>query len=111
MKRLTAIGMILALLFTGCATFCKDQTQANTAVAYIHSALRIVQVGYPLVADMAGIGWSSPLVMGAVDAIDASLDGLGRLAYNVACPGAVEMRQADALLARAQAAKAVLGVK
>ena len=105
--------LCINLMTMGCATsnFCKDQTQVNTAVAYIHSALRIVQVGYPQVAEMAGIGWTSPLVMGAVGAVDDSLKGLGNLVYNVACPGTAEMRQADALLAKAQEAKAVLGVK
>jgi hypothetical protein len=113
MKKLLVLITIIALAFTGCATsnYCKDQAQTNAAVAYIHSALRIVQVGYPFVAELAGIGATSPLVMGAVSTIDNSLQGLGELAYNILCPGVAEMRKADALLAQAQEAKAILGVK
>jgi hypothetical protein len=114
LKKLMVIGMVLALLFMGCATtsnFCKDQAQVDAAKAYIHSALQIVQVGYPFVANMVGVGATSPLVLGAVATVDASLDGLGQLAYNVFCPGMAEMQRADALLRQAQEAKAVLGVK
>jgi outer membrane lipoprotein SlyB len=113
MKKL-AIVIILALLFAGCATtsnFCKDQFQANAAKAYIYSALQIVQVGYPFVANIAGIEATSPLVLGAVGAIDASLDGLGKLAYDVLCPGMAEMQRADILMVKAQEAKVLLGVK
>jgi hypothetical protein len=53
----------------------------------------------------------NPVVLEKVALVDAALDILGFLAYELICPNEVNLDEANAQLATAQEAKAVLGVK
>ena len=103
MKR-ALISALVIVSISGCAN------PSATEKAYIHSALSIAQVAYPIAAAVAGVGFTSPFVMGAMAAYDESLDGLGKLT-DVPAPGPAEVKKAEVLLDKAQAAKVELGVK
>ena len=96
--------VLVGMVTSGCATPTAKER------AYIHSALSIAQVAYPIAAGIAGVGFTSPYVMGAMAAYDESLDQLGKLT-DVPAPGPAEVAKAQALLDKAQAAKVGLGVK
>ena len=102
--KLILIPVLAIFATTGCAN------PSATEKAYIHSALSIAQVAYPIAASIAGVGFTSPWVMGAMAAYDESLDGLGKLT-DVPAPGPAEVKKAEILLDKAQASKVELGVK
>jgi len=102
--KLILIPVLAIFATTGCAN------PSATEKAYIHSALQIAQVAYPIAAAVAGVGFTSPFVMGAMAAYDESLDGLGKLT-DVPVPTEAEKAKADALLLKAQKAKSDLGVQ
>ena len=114
MKKLVIVLMVSGLLLGGCATLKQAQDAAcdngPLIKARIRAFLQIAQVGYPKVAQLAG-QTSNPDVQYKIALIDASLDLLGQLAYDLFCPGVKELNQADAALDQAQKAKSELGIE
>jgi len=78
--------------------------------AKIRAFLQIAQVGYPMVVIMAN-KQPNQKVLDNVALIDASLDLLGYLAYELFCPTTVDLGEASMALEAAQGAKAELGIK
>ena len=110
MKRYLAVLAIMAMVMGGCATLQTACEHGDVIKAKIRAALQVAQVGYPLVMTMAGTTTDQG-VLYKVSLIDAALDLLGQLAYDLMCPGPVELAQADRALDEVQEAKTSLGVK
>jgi hypothetical protein len=104
------ITVLAVVMLAGCATWGKVCEQGPEIKARIRSALQIAQVSYPLVAALAN-QTPNPNVLAKVGLIDAAIDILGKLAYDIACPTVKELNTAQTALEKAQAAKADLGVK
>jgi hypothetical protein len=101
--------MAILALVGGCATLKSACEHGDIIKARIRAALQIAQVGYPLVAQLAG-KTSDPNIIYKVSLLDAALDLLGQLAYDIFCPGLVELNQAESALEQVQEVKAELGV-
>ena len=113
MRKILAVLMVVAVV-GGCAAMQSAQDYAckngDVIKARIRAALQIAQVGYPLVIQLAG-KTSDPNVHYKISLLDAALDLLGQLAYNIACPDLLELNQAETALIQAQDAKAELELK
>jgi hypothetical protein len=104
------ITVLTMVMLTGCATWGKVCEQGPAIKARIRSALQIAQIGYPLVASLAG-QTANPDILGKVALVDAALDVLGKLSYDLTCPSVAELNMAQTALEKAQGAKAELGLK
>jgi hypothetical protein len=108
MKRILVAVLAMSMV-AGCATWSNVCEQGPEIKARIRSALQIAQVGYPLVVTLANQA-PNPDVLAKVVIIDRSLDILGQLAYNIACPTVAELNTAQTALEKAQGAKAELKI-
>lgn len=109
MKKLLAIGIILVMV-GGCATLKSACEHGDAIKARIRAALQVAQVGYPLVVQLAG-ATANPDVHYKIGLVDAALDLLGTLAYDLVCPGLAELNESETALQEVQDVKADLGVK
>lgn len=109
MRRFLAVLMIVAMV-GGCATVNYVCEHGDTIKARIRAALQIAQVGYPLVVQLAN-KTSDSNVQYKIALLDAALDLLGQLAYDIVCPNVAELNQAESALTQAQDAKADLGIE
>ena len=109
MKKYFAVLVVLVMMVSGCATLQNACEHGDTIKARIRAALQVAQVGYPLVMQLAG-GTTNPDVQYKIALIDAALDLLGQLAYDLLCPGLPDLNKAEGALEQVQSAKAELGL-
>jgi hypothetical protein len=108
MKKVIILLAIMSL-FIGCATLQNACEHGDAIKARIRAALQVAQVGYPLVVQLAG-STTNPGVQYKISLIDAALDLLGQLAYDLLYPGVSDLNTAEDALGQVQDAKAELGI-
>lgn len=109
MRKLMVVLLVLAMV-GGCATLKEACEHGDVIKAKIRATLQIAQVGYPMVAALAG-KTTDQSVLYKVALVDAALDLLGQLTYDLLCPGPADLAKADVALNQAQEAKAALRVE